>query len=80
MNKERALRRRQLKGLWQRLNELQQMKLKRDEVRKKLGAALHAYPAGARRIQTAVAAQTSKLSFTLRKDKLRPARKREGRY
>ena len=80
VNKERAMRRRQLKGLWKRLNELQKMKLKRDELLKKLGAALHAYPAGARLIQTAVAAQTSKLSFTLRKDKLRQARKREGRY
>jgi transposase len=80
VNKERAMRRRQLKGLWKRLHELQKMKLKRDELLKKLGAALHAYPAGARLIQTAVAAQTPTLSFTLHKDKLRQARKREGRY
>jgi hypothetical protein len=31
-----------------------------------------------RMIQTAVAAQTAKLSFTLRKDKLRQAHQREG--
>jgi hypothetical protein len=80
VNKERAMRRRQLKGLWQRLKQLQVMKLKRDELLKKLGAALHDYPAAARLIQTAVAPQSVQLTFTLRKDKLRQARKREGRY
>ena len=40
VNKERAMRRRQLKGLWKRLKELQKMKLKRDELLKKLGASL----------------------------------------
>jgi transposase len=80
VNKERAMRRRQLKGLWKRLKELQKMKLKRDELLKKLGAALHDYPVGARLIQTSVAPQTAQLTFTLRKDKLRQARKREGRY
>ena len=80
VNKERAMRRRQLKGIWKRLKELQTMKLKRDELLKKLGAALHDYPVGARLIQTSVAPQTARLTFTLRKDKLRQARKREGRY
>jgi len=80
VQKERAMRRRQLKGLWQRLQELQKMKLKRDALLKKLGAALHDYPVGARLIQTTVAARTAKLSFTLRKDKLRQMRQREGRY
>jgi transposase len=80
VNKERAMRRRQLKGLWQRLNELQKMKLKRDELLKKLGAALHDYPVGARLIQTAVASGKAQLCFTLRKDKLRQMRQREGRY
>ena len=80
VNKERAMRRRQLKGLWKRLNELQPMKIKRDELLKKLGAALHDYPVGARLIQTRVAPQTAQLFFTLRKDKLRVARRREGRY
>jgi transposase len=80
VNKERAMRRRQLKGLWKRLQELQQMKLKRDELLKKLGAALHDYPVGARLIRTHVAAENAQLSFTLRQDKLRQARQREGRY
>jgi len=80
VNKERAMRRRQLKGIWKRLKELQKMKLKRDELLKKLGAALHDDPVGARLIQTNVAPQTARLTFTLRKDKLRQARKREGRY
>jgi transposase len=80
VNKERAMRRRQLKGLWKRLHELQKMKLQRDELLKKLGAALHEYPTGARLIQTSVAAETSALTFTLNKGKLRQARKREGRY
>jgi hypothetical protein len=57
VNKERAMRRRQLKGLWKRLQHLQKMELKRDALLKKLGAALHEYPAGARLIQTTVAAE-----------------------
>lgn len=80
VNKERAMRRRQLKGLWQRLRELKKMKLKRDELLKKLGAALHEYPVGARLVHTSVAETEATLCFTLRKDKLRQARKREGRY
>ena len=80
VNKERAMRRRQLKGLWQRLGELKQMKLKRDELLKKLGAALHEYPVGARLIQTSVAEKEATLGFTLRKDKLRQVRQREGKY
>jgi transposase len=80
VNKERAMRRRQLKGLWKRLEQLQKMEPKRDALLKKLGAALHQYPTGARLIQTTVAAGTSALTFTLNKGKLRQARKREGRY
>jgi len=80
VNKERAMRRRQLKGLWRRLHELGKMKLKRDVLLKKLGAALHEFPVGARLIHPSVAETEAKLCFTLRKDKLRQARKREGRY
>ena len=39
VNKERAMRRRQLKGLWQRLHALRKMKLTRDALLQKLGAA-----------------------------------------
>jgi len=80
VNKERAMRRRQLKGLWQRLGKLKQMKLKRDELLKKLGAALHEYPVGARHVHARVAEKEATLRLTLRKDKLRQARKREGKY
>jgi transposase len=80
VNKERAMRRRQLKGLWVRLKQLQEMKLKRDARLKKLGAALHDYPVAARLVDTTVPPKEAKLTFTLRKDKLRQMRKREGRY
>jgi transposase len=80
VNKERAMRQRQLKGLWKRLKKLKEMKLKRDELLKKLGAALHDYPAGARLIEATVPPKEAELTFTLRKDKLRQVRKREGRY
>jgi len=80
VSKERAMRRRQLKGLWKRLQKLQAMKLKRDALLKKLGAALHAFPVAARLVETTVASRQSRLTFRLNKDKLRQARKREGRY
>jgi transposase len=81
VNKERAMRRSQLKRLWRRLHELQQMqKVKRDELLKKLGASLHQYPAAARLIESSVDKDTAQLSFSLCKDKLRQARHREGRY
>jgi transposase len=80
VSKERAMRRRQLKGLCKRLKQLQQMDLKRDELLKKLGAALRDFPTAARLMETTVAPKAAQLSFSLRKDKLRQARKREGRY
>jgi hypothetical protein len=80
VNKERAMRRRQLEGLWQRLKKLQAMKLKRDEMLNKLGSALHDYLVAARLIQTAVAPKTAQLTFSLPKDKLRQVREREGHY
>jgi transposase len=80
VHKERAMRRRQLKGLWARLKKLRQMKLKRDALLKKLGATLHDYPVAARLVDTTVPPRQAQLSFTLRRDKLRQIRKREGRY
>jgi transposase len=80
VSKERAMRRRQLKGLWKRLRKLQEMKLKRDALLKKLGAALHAFPVAARLVETTVPTDQIQLTFRLNKDKLRQARKREGRY
>jgi transposase len=80
VNKERAMRKRQLKGLWARLKKLKAMTLKRDALLKKLGAALHGYPAAARLVEATVPPGEATLTFTLRRDKLRQARKREGRY
>src|SRR5262252_10033145 len=45
VNKERAMRRRQLKGLVQRLKELQAMELSRDQLLMKLGGAKSRFPA-----------------------------------
>lgn len=75
VNKEQALRRPQLMGLWTRLKKLQGYALL-----KKSGAALHDHPRAARLIQTAVVPRCAQLSLTLRKDKLRQVRQRVGRY
>ncbi len=87
--KERGMRRRQLKGLWQRLKELQAMELKRDALLMKLGAARQQAPSAWRLVEitlppakpkptTAAPGQT--FSVRLRKDKLRQVLRREGRY
>ncbi len=78
--KERSMRRRQLKGLWQRLKALQAMELSRDQLLKKLGAAQHAAPSAWRLVELAVSATEATFSYQLRKDKLRQVRRREGRY
>jgi transposase len=96
VNKERAMRRRQLKRLWHRLKELKAMELKRDALLMKLGAAKQQSPSAWRFVAVELPAAKKKkkkptpktepelpekkFSFTLRKDKLRVARRREGRY
>jgi transposase len=85
VNKERSMRRRPLKGLGQRLQELAQMDLSRDPLLLKLGAAQHQYPAAWRWVAVAVAEESQPIAppnfrFELRKDKLRQARRREGRH
>jgi hypothetical protein len=52
--KERAMRRRQLKGLWARLKELRNKELKRDDLLVKLGSAQHQFPAGWRLVKVTV--------------------------
>src|ERR1700756_4092247 len=79
VSKERAMRRRQLKKLWARLKELQQMAPARDTLLLKLGAAKSQYPSAWRLVKVKVG-QEGELSFSLRKDKLRKIRRREGRY
>jgi transposase len=85
VNKERAMRRRQLKGLVQRLKELHAMELSRDQLLLKLGAAQQQFPAAWRLVALALpeggpAAHGPNFSFKLRTDKLRQVRRREGRY
>lgn len=80
VRKERAMRRRQLKGLWKRLKELGEMDLKRDALLLKLGAAKQQAPSAWRLVQIQLPGKEKKFGFTLRKDKLRQVRRREGRY
>lgn len=79
VNKERSMRRRQLKKLWKRLHELRGIKAGRDELLIKLGQAKAASPSAWRLVQVEVDEQGA-LSFALRRQKLREAIRREGRY
>lgn len=83
--KERSMRRRRLKKLWARLNELREQSLSRDQLLLKLGAAKK--DAGRAFFlvdihlpnkDQDVTPQT--FTFCLRKDKLRRTRRQEGRY
>jgi len=78
--KERAMRQRQLKWLWARLAQLSTMKLKREELLMKLGAARAKAPAAWRLIDVDVPAGGATFSYTINRNKLRQARRREGRY
>jgi hypothetical protein len=85
VDKERALRRRRLKRLWKRLKELRQQNLSRDDLLLKLGAAKkeagRAYGLVDIRLPEATQLVTSDtFGFTLRKNKLRQTRRREGCY
>ena len=80
VNKERAMRRRQLKGLWRRLKELEKMELKRDALLLKLGAARQQSPSAWRLVKIQLPKENKKFAFSLRKDRLKAARRREGRY
>jgi len=86
IDKERAMRRRQLKQLWKRLPELRQMKhLKRDDLLMKLGAARQQWPTAWRLVAIRVprkdeAINEQTFTWRLRKKKLRQMRRREGRY
>jgi transposase len=78
--KERAMRRRQSKWLWARLAHIQTMKLTREELLMKLGAARSQAPTAWRLVTIVVAAKEASFSFKLDRDKLRQALRREGRY
>ena len=86
VNKERAMRRRQLKGLIKRLKEIKSMKqLTRDELLFKLGGAQKEFPAGWRLVEVLSPKEGEEVNeqtftFKLRKEKLRQVRRREGSY
>ena len=80
VHKERSMRRRQLKWLWARLKQLSAMKLKREELLMKLGAAKQKTPSAWRLVQIEVDKHRAAFSYRLNKDKLRRQRRREGRY
>lgn len=78
--KERAMRRRQLKWLWKRLGQLAAMKLSRQELLMKLGAARERAHTAWRLIVIEIAEKEPSFSYRLDRKKLRQARQREGRY
>ncbi len=80
VNKERAMRRRQLKNLWKRLKQLGGMKLKRDALLLKLGAARQMSPSAWRLVKIVMPHAGEPLCFALQKERLRQTRRREGRY
>lgn len=80
IHKERSIRRRQLKRLWKRLQALRGMDLSRDQLLLKLGAARQESPSAWRLVHLQVPETDEPWQFSLRKDRLRKVRRREGRY
>jgi hypothetical protein len=78
--KERAMRRRQLRWLWARLKQLSAMQLKREELLMKLGAARAKAPTAWRLVEIKVVPRSAAFTYRLDRNKLRQARRREGRY
>jgi Transposase DDE domain len=78
--KERAMRRRQLKRLWARLKQLSTMRLTREELLMKLGAARDQSRTAWRLVTIEIAAEDATFSYRLDRNKLRQTRLREGRY
>jgi transposase len=80
VHKERSMRQRQLKWLWARLKQLSTMKLKREELLMKLGAAKQKSPSAWRLVQIEVDKDQAAFTYRLDREKLRRQRRREGRY
>ena len=78
--KERAMRRRQLKWLWARFVQIAAMRLTREELLMKLGAARSHAPTAWRLVTITVDKKSATFSYRLDRSKLRQARRREGRY
>ena len=79
-SKERAIRRRQLKWLWRRLKQLSAMTLTREKLLMKLGAAKQKTPSAWRLVEIEVDKHKGLFTYRLNREKLRRARRREGRY
>lgn len=79
-HKERGMRRRKLKALWQRLQEIQGQDLTRDQRLEKLGGARDRAGRAVAGLVTAEVDPEGKLTFRLDRQKLRAVRQREGRY
>lgn len=80
IDKERAMRRRQLKRLWARLKQLETMSLSRENLLMKLGAARAKAPSAWRLVDVVVAENAPTFTYRLDRTKLRQVRRREGRY
>ena len=80
VHKERSMRRRQLKWLWSRFKKLSTMKLKREELLMKLGAAKQKSPGACRLVEVEVDKEKPTLTYRLDRKKLGRQRRREGRY
>lgn len=86
IDKERSMRRRQLRALIKRLKELHEMKFNSTQtLLLKLGAAKGKYPAAWRLIDIALPESKTRganltFSFRLNRQKLKEVRRREGRY
>ena len=83
--KERSMRRRRLKKLWQRLHELRRQSNRRDQLLLKLGSAKKEagrawHLVDIRVPETGKPVTSETFTFALRRDRLRQARRREGRY
>ena len=74
------MRRRQLKWLWARLKKLSTMRLARDALLMKLGAAKTQTPAAWRLLEIEVAERGANFTYRLDRNTLRQVRRREGRY
>ncbi len=79
VDKERAMRKRQLKWLWARLAKLAHMHLTRESLLMKLGAARAKAPAAWRLLDITVDPRKATFAYALNRKKLRQARRREGR-
>ena len=80
IGKERSMRRRKLNIYWQRLHELQQQQLTRDQLLEKLGAARDRAGRVVAGLVKTIVSNEGQLTFSLDRAKLRIVRQREGRY